>query len=72
MVAYSPENWSYSNVKFKSSNPEVVSIDENGTITAAASKIGRDVVITAYDEDDLLVSTSIIVHVVGSDSDYTS
>lgn len=72
VVQYDPVDWQYSNVKFKSSDPTVVSIDDNGTITAVESKIGRDVTITAYDEDDILVNTSFVVHIVGSTSDYTA
>lgn len=72
IVEYDPSDWIYSNIKFKSSDPYVVTVDEYGTITAKPSKISRDVIVTAYDEDDYLTNFDFVVHVVGSDSDETA
>lgn len=71
-IAYNPTNWPYSNIIFRSSNPAVVQVDEHGTLTIAKSKIGRDVVINVYNEDDPSINTEIVVHVLGSDSQYTA
>lgn len=69
---YDPTNWVYSNLKFKSSDPSVVTVNEYGTIAASATKISRDVVVTVFDEDDFDVKFDFNVHVVGSDSDESS
>lgn len=66
---YNPADWVYSNLKFKSSDPSVVTVNEYGTIAASETKIGRDVIVTVYDEDDFDVNFDFNVHVVGSDSD---
>jgi hypothetical protein len=69
---YNPTDWVYSNLKFKSSDPSVVTVNEYGTIAASETKISRDVIVTVYDEDDYDVNFDFNVHVVGSDSDESS
>lgn len=71
-VKYTPVDWNYSVIKFISADPSVATVDANGTIAARATKSSRDVVITAYDEDNLDVRTEIILHVNGSESDTTT
>lgn len=66
-VEYHP-NGSFENVTFSSRNTELVTIDENGTVTVAETEESTNVVIDVVDTGDEGVETQMVVHIVGCES----
>lgn len=67
-VEYHP-NGSFENFVFSSKNQDMLTIDENGTITSADSENSTNVVIEVRDTEDENIKTQMVVHIIGSESD---
>ena len=67
---YYPENWPYNPLRFKSSNPDILGVSQDGTLISHTPANDTEVVITVDDPKDEHIKTQFTVTVLGVASDY--